>query len=465
MSGREARQPDAAHVPPPGESFFSEGRLLATLGRLPVPRKYWVGFSGGADSTALLQAMNESRLRLPAAIHALHFNHGLQADASRWQEHCRAFCEARGIPFRSERLEIDLTTRTGREEAARASRYRAVARILGEGEMYLTAHHAEDLAETLFLNLMRGSGIEGLAGIPVLRTLARGWVARPLLEMHRSELVAYLEARGISWLTDPSNSDTSFDRNYLRQELFPQLERRWPGLVRRLSRTARNARVSADAMARFIESQSGDLVCDRLKMPLQRLLELDPGMQTLILRQWLRRHAVPALPEQRLQEFLKQLARAAVDSRAEVQWDDWMIKHYGRDLWLHRRRPYLPCPETPWREGMRLELGQDAGRLLLEGKPAAIPPGWRVRARRPGDRMRLWPDGPSRTLKHFFQSASIPPWLRSGIPVLEWDGVPVALGDWMLGHRLRAWLLENGLEYHWEPDDSVLARMRADLQR
>jgi tRNA(Ile)-lysidine synthase len=464
MSGREARQSETTRLNPPGVSSFDGQRLLACLGRLPVPRIYWVGFSGGADSTALLQAMHESRSQLPAALHAVHFHHGLQSRAGEWQEHCRAFCAQRGIPFLSERLEIVRSARTSPEEASRNSRYRAVARILGADEMYLTAHHAEDLAETLFLNLMRGSGIEGLAGIPMLRKLERGWVARPLLESHRGELVAYLEARGIGWLTDPSNADTAFDRNYLRQELFPLLERRWPGLVRRLSRTARNARRSAAAMAAFIENQSGHLIHDPLKMPLPRLLQLDPELQSLILRQWLRRHEVPAMPEQRLREFLRQLAQATGETRAEVQWDEWMIKHYHLDLWLHRRRPYLPCPDTPWRDRMEVELGQDAGRLRLHGEPVAVPPGWRVRTRRPGDRIRPRRDGPSRTLKHFFQSAVIPPWLRPGIPVLEWDGEPVALGDWVLGDRLQTWLRDHGLEYRWEPADSVLVRVHADLQ-
>ncbi len=174
--------------------------------------------------------------------------------------------------------------------------------------MYLTAHHAEDQAETLFINLMRGSGVEGLAGIPALRTLDKGWVARPLLDQHRSDLDRYLETRSIEWLTDPSNEDTGFDRNYLRQALFPQLEKRWPGVVNRLSRTARNARITATAMAEFIENQSGDLIRDPSKMPLRKLLELEPEMQTLIVRQWLRRHEVPALPESRLKEFLDQLA-------------------------------------------------------------------------------------------------------------------------------------------------------------
>ncbi len=248
--------------------------------------------------------------------------------------------------------------------------------------------------------------------------------------------------------------------------MFPVLERRWPGLSRRLSRTARNARITASAMAMFIESQSGDLIRDRFKMPLHKLLELDTEMQTLILRQWLRRHEVPVLPEQRLREFLKQLAEARSESTAEVQWEGWMIKHYQLDLWLHPAKPFLACcTEQPWRSGMQLNLGIDSGLLILRGEQIDPPPGWVARARRPGDRIRPRAHGSSQKLKHFYQAASIPPWLRPGIPVLEWDGEPVALGDWVLGHRLQDWLLENGLEFRWEPTDPVLERLHADCQR
>lgn len=449
----------------PSDSNFSSKHLLARLAQLPAPVKYWVGFSGGADSTALLQVMYECRENLPAPVHAVHFHHGLQDQADSWRDHCQAFCSERHIPFHSEQLQIILEGRTSPEEEARNCRYRAVAGILGEREMYLTAHHSEDQAETLFLNLMRGSGIEGLAGIPVLRNLEAGWVARPLLDRNRPELEAYLERRGIVWLTDPSNEDVSFDRNYLRQELFPLLEKRWPGLSRRLSRTARNARMSAGAMAMFIESQSGDLMRDRLKMPLQKLLELEPEMQILILRQWLRRHEVPVLPEARLMEFLDQLSGARIENQAEVQWGGWMIKRYKHDLWLHRRNPFLACPKKKWKNGMKLELGAETGWLRLAGKTTAIPGAWKVRAREAGDRIRTVPGGPSYKLKQLFQSALIPPWLRSGIPVLEWDGEPVALGDWVIGHRLQGWLLENGLTYQWRPADPVLNRIRSDCQR
>lgn len=438
---------------------------MGSLARLPTPRKYWVGFSGGADSTALLQAIHECRKDLEVPVHAVHFHHGLQADADAWQAHCGKFCAERDIPFISRRLKISKSSKNSREEEARNSRYRSVAEILGNAEMYLTAHHAEDQAETLFLNLMRGSGIEGLAGIPVLRNLENGWVARPLLDRNRPELERFLEQRKISWLTDPSNDDTSFDRNYLRQELFPVLEKRWPGLGKRLFRTARNARITAGAMAMFIESQSGDLIRDRLKMPLQKLLELEPEMQTLILRQWLRRHEVPVLPEARLLEFLDQLAGAQLTSQAEVKWQDWMIKRYQRDLWLHRRQPFLACPSRSWKSGMKLDLGPDAGVVRLVGEDVAIPDSWKIRTRKSGDRIRLVPNGPSYKIKPLFRAAMIPPWLRASIPILEWDGEPVALGDWVIGHRLQSWLFENDLKYQWRPSDPVMGRVRTDCQR
>lgn len=443
---------------------FSGDFLLDSLRRLPSPQRYWVGFSGGADSTALLQALFECREALATPIQAVHFHHGLQAAAGDWQAHCEAFCRERDIPFQSVRLEIESGRQTSLEQESRNARYRSIGRLMGEGDVYLTAHHAEDQAETLLLNLMRGSGIEGLAGIPVLRNLDRGWVARPLLDLHRRVLVEYLENRDIAWLEDPSNEDTSFDRNFLRHDLVPLMEKRWPGVSNRLARTARNARVAANAMAAFIESQSGDLLQDRIKMPVVKLLELDADMQPLVMRQWLRRHEVPMLPEARLREFLGQLSGGQFDSQAEVQWEGWLMKHHRHDIWLHRRKSINPCPVVDWVEGMQLELGADVGRLVISGKTKELPPGWTVAPRRSGSRIRPVEQGPSRKLKQFFQSASIPPWLRDGIPVLYWDDEPVALGDWVFGHRLLWWLTENDLEYEWQPRDPVLARVRSDSQ-
>ena len=337
---------------------------------------------------------------------------------------------------------------------------------LGKEEMYLTAHHAEDQAETLFSEPdARQRRRKDWRAFRFCVASKNGWVARPLLDRHRADLEKFLLDRNLEWLTDPSNEDTTFDRNYLRQEMFPLLEKRWPGLSHRLSRTARNARMTATAMAAFIENQSGDLIRDKLKMPLHKLLELDSEMQPLILRQWLRRHEIPVLPESRLREFLEQLSGSIEASEAEVQWGDWIIKRYQHDLWLHQRKPFMACPEIIWDSGMDLDLGSDSGRLRLLGKSTPIPQSWLVRARDQGDRIRLLEHGPSQKIKHFFQLTSIPPWLRSGIPVLEWDGEAVALGDWIIGHRLQDWLIAHDLEYQWQPTDPVLARLRSECQR
>ena len=150
---------------------------------------------------------------------------------------------------------------------------------------------------------------------------------------------------------------------------------------------------------------------------------------------------------------------------AEVRWEDWIIKCCKRDLWLHRQPPFQPLPELEWRDGMELDLGTESGTLCLVGEAVDIPAFWKVRARCAGDRIRPLAHGPSRKIKQFFQAAFIPPWLRSGIPVLEWEGEPAALGDWVIGHRLQAWLLENELQLEWRPVNPVLMRLRNDNQR
>lgn len=439
---------------------FSGERLLESLARLPQPRRYWVGFSGGADSTALLQALHECRERLAAPFQAVHFHHGLHDEADAWLSHCQAFCRARNIPFRGERLEVVVDRRCSLEEAARNARYRIAATLLQPDEMFLTAHHAQDQAETLFLNLMRGSGIEGLAGIPPVRTLARGWVGRPLLDVDRSALESWLRDRAVEWLDDSSNTDVSFDRNYVRHEVFPLLEKRWPELTKRLARTARHARQSAGAMAAFIGYETGERLQDAIRLPVRALLDLDPAMRSLILREWLRRNEIPALPESRINEFLQQLAGADEGRHAEVRWADWLLKRYRDELWLHPVLPGLACRPSRWQNAVRVTLGSASGTLSLTNPDITPPPGWTVGPRRAGVRFRGTADGPSRTLKHCFQACGVPPWLRPGVPVLYWDDEPVAIGDGIVAERVRRWLDDHETDLAWRPAEPVLERIR-----
>ena len=443
------------------DGCFGSGPLQLVIDRLPRTGKIWVGFSGGADSTALLLALHQAGNRLVAPIHAIHFHHGLNPDADSWLDHCRKFCGERGIPFSSHHLEIQTSGGSSTEEESRNCRYQAVAELLGHDETYLTAHHADDQAETLFLNLMRGSGIEGLAGIPPLRKLGKGRVARPLLQWGRSDLEAWLLRQGVNWMEDPSNVDETFDRNYLRNNLFPTLETRWPGVVKRLTRSARIARLTSEALADFVNFHSRDLLGSKYRMPLEPLLQLEQPMQALVFRQWLRGQEIPVLSEVRIYEFLNQLADSNEASQAEVRWNQWQLKRYRNFIWLQDLSTLAACAGQSWHEGMKLELGAGLGHLQLHGDAVSIPPAWKVDSRHEGGKIRMWEKGNRQTLKEMFRLSGIPPWMRAAIPVLYWDGEPVAIGDWIITQKMKSWLDSEHLEYRWHPADSVLLELQS----
>lgn len=452
----------------PAFASFSSDQLLPLLLDLPSTDSIWVGFSGGADSTALLHALIKQRDNLGASIRAVHFHHGLHPDADTWSAHCRAFCDQHEVPLTIQWLDIAAITDSNIEETARNARYQVLTELLAEGQIYLTAHHADDQAETVFLNLMRGSGAEGLAGIPKLRRLGSGWVARPLLNWTRGALVEYLESNGIHWMEDPSNSDDAFDRNFLRNRVFPLIESRWPGLTGRLNRSARIARSTSDALGEFINQACADIIRNPHRLPTVSLLALKPAMQTLVFRHWLRQQEIPPPPESRLLEFLSQLEGSPLN-QAEVCWRDWRVRHHDGHLWLQDRSLQWRCPDVQWKTGSQATLGAVFGRVELQPSGTEAPDGWEVDARRQGAGIRLNPRASRRPLKDCFRQAGIPPWLRESIPILYWDDEPAAIGDWLISDRLRDFLETHDATYCWQAKHPLLRdlkqRARGEVDR
>jgi tRNA(Ile)-lysidine synthase len=266
----------------------------------------------------------------------------LQARADEWQSHCELFCNERDIPITIHRLELHLKEGKSAEEQARNIRYRKIENFLEERQVYLTAHHADDNAETLFLNLMRGSGLDGLAGVPPLRSLGKGWVARPLLDFRRRSLEEFLLSRNISWLQDPSNLDTSFDRNFLRNIVFPALEKRWPGLAGNLNKRPAMPD-SANVLAQLLTHPHANPVIDEHTISLDVLLSLNDEVQTAVLRHWIREKSVPTPPRRRLRQFLDQLRNCATGAnRAELRWAGQLMKRHQNIVWWHA----YPAPSS-----------------------------------------------------------------------------------------------------------------------
>ena len=207
---------------------------LTALTASDAASRWLVAFSGGIDSTVLLHALSSTREQHQSEIIAIHIDHGLHPDSGEWESHCRQFADNLGVSYISCPVKVDDVLRSGPEAAARQARYAALQTQVWDGDCVLSAHHEDDQAETLLLNLMRGSGIAGLAGIGAAQSFGRGRLLRPLLGVSGAAIEAYAKRYKLGWIEDPTNANIRFDRNFLRQEIMPRLATRWPAVTARL---------------------------------------------------------------------------------------------------------------------------------------------------------------------------------------------------------------------------------------
>ena len=443
----------------PGSTPFAPESLLERLHRLsPRPDRYWVGFSGGLDSSVLLHALAGLRDRLQAPLSAIHVDHALQAGSADWVRHCRRQCERLQVPLTS--LVVDAAPASGEspEAAARAARYAAIATAIGPQAMLLTAHHLDDQAETLLLQLLRGAGVEGLAAMPVVREWRGGWHVRPLLDWRRSELQCWAVARGLHWVEDPSNAETRADRNYLRHRIVPALVGRWPAAVENIARSAALCADAAQIQARQAER---DLRPHRLA---DRRLQID-GLRGLslprarnALRLWLREQGAPPLPLRRLDDALHQLLDARPDAAVRIAWGGLELRRFGGDAWLLLGRVARPPTEPrDWTEASA-SLGPGLGSVSRRRGAGGIDPvRWasgrvQIGYRQAGLRCRPAGRSGSRPFKKLAQACGIPPWLRPITPIVLIDGEPAAIANCCVCAPFAAAPGEDGWIVDWRPD-------------
>ena len=214
----------------------SVGQALESVCRAP---KWWLALSGGRDSIVLLDMVHRwLQSHKGPELHAIHIHHGLSDRADHWARLCEQHCADRGVPFECHRVSVSRDLGLGLEAAAREARYAIFENRLGPGEVLMQGHHQDDQVETVLYRLLRGAGPRGLAGIPATRSLGVGRIIRPLLTSSRAEITAWAEASKLLFEDDPSNVDTSFDRNFLRHEVLPLIATRWPSFRQTVTRAA-----------------------------------------------------------------------------------------------------------------------------------------------------------------------------------------------------------------------------------
>ncbi len=418
------------------------------------PDRYVIALSGGLDSTVLAHALAATRERHGKSLLAVHVDHQLQAESSRWTDYCRDLAARFGIEFVAERVSVDNTESVGIEAAAREARYAVLERHTRGRDWLLSAHHRNDQAETLLLNLMRGSGPAGLAGIGLLMPFADGWLARPLIDVSRAALEAYAAAQDLRWLDDPSNDDLRFDRNYLRHDVLPALEGRWPGVIERL---ARSAELAGEAASMLDELAAIDLqrVGGRAaRIDIEGLLELSEVRQRNLLRYAIRRAGLPVPGAARLATVIDSVLRAREDAQPLVAWPGAEVRRYRGTLYL-----LPPLGKPSWPPGGRalgdrpMALGPGMGALrLVPGAPRGlsgpvVEQGLQVRTRRGGEELKPAGRTPTKKLKKLLQDEGVVPWMRDRLPLVFAGEELVAVADlWLAAEAVS----EPGTAVHWD---------------
>lgn len=398
--------------------------ILDSLGA-PDDRPWYAAYSGGLDSTVLLHLLVRICRDAGIALIALHADHGLHDRSRQWRQRCERQCLEWGVEFRGTRLTLTGDDTLGPEGRARAARYRWFRDTAGEDAWLFTAHHRRDQAETVLERLTRGSGPRGLRGILPLTRMHDMNVVRPLLDVPREAIQAYAGHHCLGWVTDDSNLDTYFTRNYLRNHVLPVLKERWPGIETALGRTAR---VMADAQRILDEDAQADLaqlddcpVRGDPSLDVAALRALVPERRRNALRFWVERETGVSLGFARLDRLVHAVAQHPDDSGG-LSWPPV-------DLRLFRDRLYLvqyggaPADIPAWDlesalrvdEGMVLRPREAKGRGL---KKDAVAGGVQVTFRRGGEKCRLPGRRHRHTLKNLLQDAGVPPWQRARIPLI-----------------------------------------------
>ncbi len=428
-------------------------RLVAALDsslRGRVARRWIIGVSGGVDSTALLlglvllrSAWQAEGRRVPT-LRALHVHHGLAAEADDWARQARGLALAMDVPVLDARAQVDGSSET----AARAARYVVFERTLGAGDLLLLAHHADDDAETVLMDVLRGAGVRAM---PRQRTLGAGMLVRPLLSMPRAELAAVVAAAAIEPVDDPANADRRHARSLLRHHLLPLADAHWPGVDRRLRQLAQAQSERDAALAMLLQPLLRRGVDDDGGLRLSSLRSQPLPIARALLSAWLLPQAGP-VPGRQVNELLRQLltvedtARLATTVRghrlrchrdtayllAAAAWSAATSggrrpkrqSIHGAEGWFDDSRPGTPdgaSAASSWQWDGVSPLDLVVGRLhrlpAIQGMrwPDA---GVLVQLRRGGERLQLHEGGPHREVKALLREAGVPAWQRAHWPLV-----------------------------------------------
>ncbi|NOY66013.1 MAG: tRNA lysidine(34) synthetase TilS [Gammaproteobacteria bacterium] len=440
---------------------FSSQNLADILARTTACGHYWLAYSGGLDSSVLFHALSELQSRRVLSFSAVHVHHGLNISADDWVNHCQQQCEKNNIPYKVFNVDASPVKGESPEARARQLRYESLSSVMQSGDVLLTAHHQDDQAETLLLQLMRGSGVPGLSAMPFEADFAGGKLLRPLLEYSRADLEEYAKKYQLDWVEDDSNHNRDYDRNYTRHEIMPALISRWPGVVSNLNRTAGHM---ADAAILLDQLAMQDLEqCEQIKsdsLNINKLNSLGETRQRNVLRYWLKSRGLNTPSQSQLEHVFKDVLSSRADAVACVKWPGVEVRKYRDQLFsLAALSDHDACHHISWNLSDPLHIKGVGTLQVKEAEGKGLNASFQgqaldIRFRQGGETIRPANRGHRHDLKKLFQEAGVPPWERDRTPMLYQGDEVLAIAGLCVCESYQAEKGQPGLILEWNSDFS-----------
>lgn len=406
---------------------FDTTLLISAIRKLCGSSPLWIAYSGGMDSHVLLHLLASHRQQFPQTIQVVHVNHQLQSAASHWVEHCQRTVEKLQLPFHCLKVNVVNCHEVGMESAARAARYQAISQLVGSQGKLLTGQHQQDQAETVMLQLLRGAGVRGLGAMRETSRWQEMTIIRPLLTISHSALLDYARKHQLTWIEDPSNQDTEINRNFLRHQIWPALQQRWPALDQTLCRAADNLQESQQLLDELAVGDLQLIAADKAtgSVSISQLVTLSEPRQRNVLRYFMRSLAMMLPSRKVLQRIQEEVCLAAADAQPEVTWHHYVARRYQDRLYLALATPPLMTTATPTLLHDQQPLQLDSQRKLVweartgQGlRTDLFAAGIELRYRQGGEKIQLLGKTHHQSLKKLLQQWQVPSWQRDSIPLL-----------------------------------------------
>ncbi len=406
--------------------------------------RWCLAYSGGVDSQVLLHLLAQTKLK----VSAVYIDHGLQIESKAWARHCEQQCQQYQIPFQIIKVDVaanlSINKGGGPEASARNARYKALKTCINDGEALLTAQHSDDQSETVLLQLIRGAGAMGLSGMPLIAEFGRGWHARPLLAISQESIIEYAQKNQLLWVEDPSNQQTQYERNFLRQAILPELKQRWPALGKTLRVFAQQQAENSRLLDILAEQDLASCLLESDCLNISILNNMDDARLRNVLRYWFKVRNYPVPSRAVLAQILQQMHEESHDTAACVRWVDVEVRRFRDKLYCLKQTTHDAAQAFEWKTSASLKLASlqktlclrvvtsdavDIHYVLDEVKLTSI---LTVRFRQGGEKIKPAGRNAHHDLKSLFQEAAVPVWQRDKVPLLYMGDILIAVvGHWL----------------------------------